>query len=129
MKQKLSLSISHEALEILDAAAKANGISRSQMAERGVRALLARRAVPQGDPSFLLSVQLPSVYVSLLDALREIRRMPDWDASQDRPMLALLDDYYGRMSEEDQRWADAQSWRGWPDQYDRRGEPTDEEQE
>jgi len=128
VKSRLSLSISHEALEMLDAAAKANGISRSQMAERGVRALLARRVAPRGDPSFLLSVQLPSVYVSLLDALREIRRMPDWDASKDRPMLALLDDYYSRMSEEDQKWADAQSWRGWPDQYDQRGEP-DEEQE
>jgi hypothetical protein len=37
MKTKLSLSMSSEALELLDAAAKAHGLNRSQMLERAIR--------------------------------------------------------------------------------------------
>ena len=58
------------------------------------------------------------IYLKLIDALRTRRSGPDWKSEDDRGDLATLEDLFERLSEDEQRVADAEGWRSWPDLYD-----------
>lgn len=59
-------------------------------------------------------------YFEIVDLLCESRRSPEWNAENDRPLLALLQDWYLELSEEDQVEVEKQGWRGSPALVDRR---------
>ena len=58
-------------------------------------------------------------YFHVLDSLCLARRTSGWVAEHDRPWLAVLEDAYVALSEEDQERVEAESWRGWPEIVDR----------
>lgn len=53
-------------------------------------------------------------YLQLMDQLRLSRQARGWTAAQDRPMLAELEDLYGKLSDVDQARVEAESGRAWP---------------
>ncbi|MEI8255678.1 MAG: hypothetical protein WCJ30_08405 [Deltaproteobacteria bacterium] len=59
-------------------------------------------------------------YWSLLDALRAQRRLPDWRAEHDRPLLERIDEIFATLDEAAENAARGGTWRGSPEQYDSR---------
>ena len=60
------------------------------------------------------------LFLTLVDALREARRVSGHDASDDRPLLDQLAELVDAMDEKDQDYANGEGWRGWPDLFDAR---------
>jgi len=56
-------------------------------------------------------------YLQLGDELREMRRA-DVAETELRPILEALEDLFSELSEAEQETANAEGWRGWPDQFD-----------
>jgi hypothetical protein len=66
-------------------------------------------------------------YGRLQNRLRESRRALDWRPEQDREMLAKMEDLYGEMTEEEQGQVEADTWKAWPDLYDARTKPNEQD--
>lgn len=59
-------------------------------------------------------------YNQIVDELREARRMPERPIGSDRERLAMLGVLFEMLTPERQEIANAEGWRSWPDEYDRR---------
>jgi len=56
-------------------------------------------------------------YLQLVDQLREMRRSGVGEPEL-RPILEALEDLFPDLSGSEQETANAEGWRGWPDEYD-----------
>jgi hypothetical protein len=57
-------------------------------------------------------------YFALVDQLREQRRAVDWQAENDREILARLEDLYELLSDDERDQVEMQGERAWPDLFD-----------
>ncbi len=53
-------------------------------------------------------------YQQLLEELRASRQRLSWEAIDDRPLLARIDDLFATLSESDQEKARSMTWMAWP---------------
>lgn len=60
-------------------------------------------------------------YLQLVNELRDMRRSGTGEREL-RPILEALEDLFHELGEDEQETANAEGWRGWPDEYDARME-------
>ena len=64
------------------------------------------------------------LYLRIIDGLRERRSRKEWQPGEDRDELAALEDLFERLTPEEQKLANSEGWRSWPDLYDAHMEET-----
>jgi hypothetical protein len=64
------------------------------------------------------------LYLKLVDGLRARRADVGWEPEDDRAELLVLAELFEKLSPPEQRIANAEGWRSWPDLYDAHMEAT-----